>query len=303
MVQIFKNANYQFINRRYIAFTISAILTLITIISLIVHGGLKNGVDFTGGTLLELRFQTPIRTEVLRSAFRNLAVGNVSIQKFGEGYDFIIRFESQMAASADSISSQIIQLLQTEIPNNSAELVRIEMVGPRIGKELQKNAIIAVIIGMIGILIYVSIRFDFRFGTAAVIALCHDVFTTIGFISLTKTEMSIPMIAAVLTIIGYSVNNSIVISDRIRENRRKMLKGNFMDIINTSINQTLARTSLTAFTTFVVAFTLWLLGAASIKDFAKVIYFGIIIGTYSAIFIGAPLVAEWEKRFPADRRR
>jgi len=303
MVQIFKNANYQFINRRYIAFAISAILTLITIISLIVHGGLKNGVDFTGGTLLELRFQTPIRTEVLRSAFRNLAVGNVSIQKFGEGYDFIIRFESQMAASADSISSQIIQLLQTEIPNNSAELVRIEMVGPRIGKELQKNAIIAVIIGMIGILIYVSIRFDFRFGTAAVIALCHDVFTTIGFISLTKTEMSIPMIAAVLTIIGYSVNNSIVISDRIRENRRKMLKGNFMDIINTSINQTLARTSLTAFTTFVVAFTLWLLGAASIKDFAKVISFGIIIGTYSAIFIGAPLVAEWEKRFPAHRRR
>lgn len=303
MVQIFKNANYKFVGRRYIAFTISAILTLITIISLIVHGGLKNGVDFSGGTLLELRFQTPISTEVLRSAFRNLAVGNVSIQKFGEGYDFIIRFESQMAASAESTSAQIIQLLQTEIPNNSAELVRIEMVGPRIGKELQKNAFIAVIIGMIGILIYVSIRFDFRFGTAAVIALCHDVFTTIGFISLTKTEMSIPMIAAVLTIIGYSVNNSIVISDRIRENRRKMLKGNFMDIINKSINQTLARTSLTAFTTVVVSFTLWLLGAASIKDFAKVISFGIIIGTYSAIFIGAPLVAEWENRFPAHRRR
>ncbi|MEO0076831.1 MAG: protein translocase subunit SecF [candidate division WOR-3 bacterium] len=303
MLQIFKDTKYNIVGRRNIAFIISAILIVITIISLVVLGGLKYGVDFTGGTLLEIRFQTPITTEMLRSAFRNLSVGNVSIQQFGEGYDFIVRFEAQMSGAAEDVSAKITQLLQSQIPNNPAEIVRVEMVGPRIGKELQRNALIAVLIGLVGILIYVSIRFDFRFGTAAVIALAHDVFTSIGFICLTRTEVSIPIIAALLTIIGYSVNNSIVISDRIRENRKKMLKENFFNIINISINQTLARTILTAVTTFVVSLCLWLLGAASIRDFAKVISFGIVIGTYSSIFICAPLVAEWEKRFPAHRRR
>lgn len=303
MMQIFKGANYKFIPKRYYGFAFSGLLTLITIISIIAHGGLKYGVDFAGGTLLELKFQSPINTATLRNAFRNLAVGNVTIQRFGEGYDFIVRFESQMGASAETTSSQIVQLLAIEIPNNPAELSRIEMVGPRIGKELQKNAIIAILIGMILILIYVSIRFDFRFGTAAVVALVHDTFTTIGFISITNIEISIPIIAALLTLIGYSVNNSIVISDRVRENLRKMLKDSVPDIINISINQTLARTILTASTTFVVAFVLYLLGAASIKDFAKVLSFGVIIGTYSSIFVSAPLVAEWEKRFPSRRRR
>lgn len=303
MLQIFKDTKYNIVGRRNIAFIISAILIIITIISLVVLGGLKYGVDFTGGTLLEIRFQTPITTEMLRSAFRNLSVGNVSIQQFGEGYDFIVRFEAQMSGATEDVSAKITQLLQSQIPNNPAEIVRVEMVGPRIGKELQRNALIAVLIGLVGILIYVSIRFDFRFGTAAVIALAHDVFTSIGFICLTRTEVSIPIIAALLTIIGYSVNNSIVISDRIRENRKKMLKENFFNIINISINQTLARTILTAVTTFVVSLCLWLLGAASIRDFAKVISFGIVIGTYSSIFICAPLVAEWEKRFPAHRRR
>jgi preprotein translocase subunit SecF len=303
MMQIFKRANYKFIPKRYYGFAFSGLLTLITIISIIAHGGLRYGVDFSGGTLLELKFQSPINTSILRNTFRNLAVGNVSIQQFGEGYDFIVRFESQMGASAESTSTQIIQLLANEIPGNPAQLVRIEMVGPRIGKEMQKNAILAIVIGMFLILIYVTIRFDFRFGTAAVIALLHDTLTTIGFISITNTEISIPIIAALLTLIGYSVNDSIVISDRVRENLRKMIKDNVPDIINVSINQALARTLLTGFTTFTVALILWLLGAASIKDFAKVISFGIIIGTYSALFVGAPLVAEWEKRFPSRRRR
>ncbi|MCX7785456.1 MAG: protein translocase subunit SecF [candidate division WOR-3 bacterium] len=304
MLQIFKNADFKIVPRRYITFGISILLTILTIISIIVHKGLKYGVDFTGGTLLEIHFAKPIETQTLRNAFAKLSVGNVTIQNLGEGSDFIVRFESQMKSeSAESTSANIIQLLQNEIPDNPAELVRIEMVGPRIGRELQRNALIAVLIGMVGILIYVSIRFDFRFGTAAVIALFHDVFTTIGFISITNTEISIPIIAALLTIIGYSVNNSIVISDRVRENLRRMIKAEFSTIINTSINQTLSRTTLTAFTTFIIAFVLYLFGAATIKDFAKVISFGIIIGTYSAIFIGAPLVAEWEKHFPMRRRR
>jgi preprotein translocase subunit SecF len=304
MLQLFKNAHYNFVGRRYFIFAISAILILITIISLIVHGGLKYGVDFTGGTLLELKFQSPINTEVLRSAFGNLGMENVSIQKFGEANDFIVRFESQeMSASAESASTQITQKLQQEIPNNPAQLSRVEMVGPRIGKELQRNALLAIVIGMIGILIYVSIRFDFKFGFACVAALVHDIVISIGFISIVNIEMSIAIIAALLTIVGFSVNNSIVISDRVRENLRKLQKLSFNDLVNEAINSTMARTILTDFTIFLVSITLYILGAASIKQFALVISFGIFVGTYSAIFIGGPLVAEWEKRFPSRRRR
>ena len=305
MLQLFKTPNFKFIARRYYAFAFSGLLTIITIVSIVTHKGLRYGVDFTGGTLLELNFQSPISTDELRGAFRNLGLGNATIQKFGEGSQFIVRFETQQGSSesAESTSARVVQQLQLYLQNNPPELSRIEMVGPRIGKELQKNATLAVVIGLILILFYVTIRFDFRFGTAACMALAHDVMTTLGFISIMRIEISIPIIAAILTLIGYSVNNSIVISDRVRENRRKTTKDSLTDIINHSINQTLTRTILTSFTVFMVAMTLLLLGAAAIKDFAKVISFGVVMGTYSAIFIGAPLVAEWEKRFPSRRRR
>lgn len=304
MLQIFHEPNYKFISRRHIGFIFSGLLTLITIVSLVAHKGLKYGVDFKGGTLLEVNFTSPIKTDELRNAFKNLAVGNVTIQQLSGGYDFIIRFETQgMSTSVDTTSAQVMQKLQSEIPNNQAQLVRIEMVGPRIGRELQRNAFISVVIGMILILFYVAIRFDFRFGVAAVVALTHDVLSTIGFVSITNTEFSISIIAVLLTIIGFSVNNSIVIADRVRENKRKMLKDDLPAIINHSINQTLSRTVLTSFSVFMVAIILYFLGAASIKDFAKAMSFGILIGTYSSIFIGAPIVAEFEKWVPSKRRR
>ncbi|MBS4015728.1 MAG: protein translocase subunit SecF [Candidatus Latescibacteria bacterium] len=304
MLQLFKSTDFNFTGRRYFAFAFSVLLIILTIVSLVVHRGVKYGVDFAGGTLLELKFSSPITTANLRSVFRNFSMGSASIQQFGEGYDFIVRFESEgIAEAAESTSIKVIELLKQAIPDNTPEIVRIEIVGPRIGKELQRNAILAILIGIFGILIYVSIRFDFRLGTAAVIALIQDVLIAIGFISITRTEISIPIIAALLTIVGYSVNNSIVISDRIRENLRKMHKVGFEAIINRSINDTLSRTVLTALSTFVVALMLWIFGAAAIKDFARIISFGIILGTYSTIFIAAPLVVEWEKRFPSRRRR
>ncbi|MCS7257939.1 MAG: protein translocase subunit SecF [candidate division WOR-3 bacterium] len=299
MLQIFKTPNYNFTGRRYIFFILSASLVLITIVAFIVGKGFKYSVDFTGGTLLEIRFSKPVRISTVRAIFRNLQSGALSIQEFGEGTDFIIRFESpQEFVSQESLGSKVIDLLNRELPENSAEIVRIEMVGPRIGKELQRNALIAVLIGLLGILVYVTIRFDFRFGTAAVIALVHDVLVTIGFIIITQTEVSIPIIAALLTIVGYSVNNSIVISDRVRENLRKIHRISFETIVNQSINDTLSRTILTAGTTFVVAIILYLLGAATIKDFAKVISFGVVVGTYSSIYLCGPLVVEWERYFP-----
>lgn len=304
MLQLFKSADFNITGKRYIAFGVIVLLALVTIISIITNRGLKYGVDFSGGTLLELRFSSPINTATLRNTFRTSGLGNASIQQFGEGYEFIVRFESQgESESAESTSIRVIDMLKQTIPDNTPEIVRIEIVGPRIGRELQRNAVLAILIGMLAILIYVSIRFDFRLGTTAVIALLEDVVISIGFISLTKTEISIPIIAALLTIVGYSVNNSIVISDRIRENLRKMHKVSFEAVINRSINDTLSRTILTAFTTFAVSLMLWIFGAASIKDFARIISFGIIIGTFSTIFIAAPLVVEWEKRFPAHRRR
>ncbi|MEO0075562.1 MAG: protein translocase subunit SecF [candidate division WOR-3 bacterium] len=304
MLQIFKSADYNITNKRYFAFGFSALLIVIAIFSIFFHRGVKYGVDFSGGTLLEVKFQKPISTETLRNIFRNFATGNASIQQFGEGYDFIIRFEaSGIETSEESTSVKVVEFLNQALVDNPPEVVRVEIVGPRIGKELQRNAVLAILIGIIGILIYVSIRFDFRFGTAAVIALIQDVLTSIGFISITNTEVSIPIIAALLTIVGYSVNNSIVVSDRIRENLRKMHKVSFEAIVNRSINETLARTILTSSTTLIIALMLWIFGAASIKDFARVISFGVIIGTYSSIFIAAPLVVEWEKHFPSRIRR
>ncbi|MEO0072419.1 MAG: protein translocase subunit SecF [candidate division WOR-3 bacterium] len=299
MLQIFKSPNYNFTTRRSIFFVISAALMVISIISFVVNRGFKYSVDFTGGTLIEVRFLRPVAISTLRTIFKNFQTGNVSIQQFGEGTDFIVRFESPSEfVSQESLGSKVLELLNQELTDNPAEIVRIEMVGPRIGKELQRNAIIAVLIGLLGILIYVTIRFDFRFGTAAVIALIHDVTLTMGFILITRTEVSIPIIAALLTIVGYSVNNSIVISDRVRENLRKIHRISFESIVNQSINDTLSRTILTASTTFMVAFILYLLGAAAIKDFAKVISFGVVVGTYSSIYICGPLVVEWEKYFP-----
>jgi preprotein translocase subunit SecF len=298
MLQILKSPNYNITNRRYMFFVFSAIIIFMSILGMLVKG-FRYSVDFTGGALVELQFTSPVAISTLRGIFQNTPLGNVSIQQFGENTDFIVRFESSSEeVNQENLSSAILQLLFEKLPDNPAQVVRIEMVGPRIGKELQRNAIIAVLIGLVGILIYVTIRFDFRFGTAAVLALVHDVLITLGFIVLTRIEISIPVIAALLTIVGYSVNNSIVISDRVRENLRKLHRLSFDALVNRSINETLSRTILTALTTFTVSFILYLLGAATIKDFALIISFGVVVGTYSSIYICGPLVVQWERYFP-----
>ncbi|MEO0089466.1 MAG: protein translocase subunit SecF, partial [candidate division WOR-3 bacterium] len=176
-----------------------------------------------------------------------------------------------------------------------------EIVGPRVSKELQRITLIALIIGIVGILIYVSFRFNFRFGTAAILALVHDAIISIGFTVITKTTINIPIVAALLTIIGYSVNDSIVVSDRVRENLKKMRKEGFENIANLSINETLSRTVLTALTTLFVSLLIWFLGTADIKDFGKILSVGIITGTYSSIFIVTALVVDWERKYPSRR--
>lgn len=304
MLRIIGETHIDFLGRRKLAFYLSAGLLLLGVVALIVRGGPRYGIDFTGGSLVQIQFEDPITTEELRSSLDKIGYGRAEIQRLGVGREFLIRVPPGLVRRGEgSLGEQIKARVQVDRPQNPCEVVREEVVGPRIGKELQRDALIALILGMIGILGYVSLRFDFRFGVGAVIALCHDLLITFGILSLFGRELSIPVIAALLTIIGYSVNDSIVISDRIRENLKKLRGEDFEYIVNRGLNETLSRTIITSLTTFAAAFILLLVGAQAIQDFAFVLVVGVLVGTYSSIFILAPVVVEWEMRHPTRRHR
>lgn len=209
----------------------------------------------------------------------------------------------EVIGGVSEVSSRIIAAVREDYPDNPVTLEREELIGPRIGQELQRRAVYAVLLGMAAILIYISFRFDFRFAVGAVLALFHDVIITLGIFSLLNKEVSIPIIAALLTVVGYSINDSIVLSDRIRENVRTLRREPFDAIVNISINQTLSRTVITSVTTLIVLFALFLFGGAVIHDFAFALLVGVFVGTYSSIFIVAPIVVEWEHFRPARRER
>jgi preprotein translocase SecF subunit len=229
--------------------------------------------------------------------------GGAGLQRDEKG-DFLIRVKAiETGAGKESFATKLNRQFAASFPGNSFEILREETVGPQVSKELQGKVLLAVVLGLLGILIYVSFRFDFRFGTGAVLSLVHDTLITLGFVSLFNKEVTITVIAAVLTMIGYSVNDSIVVSDRIREDVRKMRKEPFVDVYNQAINKTLSRTIITSLTVLFVTLALLVFGAASIKDFAFVMTVGTVVGTYSSIFIVANFVIEWETRFPSKRRR
>ncbi len=305
MITVFKETNINFIRIFRSVVIVYAVLFLAGVVSLIVHKGPRYGVDFTGGTILQIKFDKPITTETLRGVLAKLGEQNASIQKFGEGYEFMIRVESRslMGVAGGGFSERVKGIIKTDLPGYTVEIGREETVGPRIGKELQTKALLAIVAAWIGILIYVAIRFDIRFGTGAVIALIYDVFVVIGVLSIFNKEITIPIVAALLTIIGFDVNDSIVVSDRIRENLRKMRREPFEFIVNRGINETLSRTIITSFTVLVISILLWVMGAPAIRDFAFALTIGIILGTASSIFIVAPLVVFWERRFPKKRKR
>lgn len=305
MITILKDTNVNFIKIFRYVLLVYALLFAASVISLVVRKGPRLGVDFTGGSLLQIKFDKPLPTERLRSVLAKLGQGNASIQKFGEGSEFLIRVESSnlMGGEAGGFSRRVQEIINQDLPGYAFEVTREESVGPRIGKELQTKALLAVLVACLGILIYIAIRFDFRFGTGAVIALVYDVFVVIGFLSIFNKEITIPVVAALLTIIGFDVNDSIVVSDRIRENIRKMRREPFEFIVNRGINETLSRTIITSLTVLIVTITLWLIGAPDLKDFAFATTIGVILGSASTIFIVAPLVVYWDRRFPKKRKR
>ncbi len=314
MISFFHHqSNFGFIKNRYKAYAFSIALFIATIVSVFLHGGLKLGVDFTGGTMMQIHFSTPVPTDQLRKALNDGGIPSVEIQKVKDTdlikNAFMIRTglteekSGQEEVKPSSIVERIKTVLGQRFPDNQVTIDSNETVGPKIGKELQRNAIWAVLIGCVLILIYVAFRFDFRFGVAAVVAIFHDVLCTLGFISVTNMEFNLQSVAVLLTVIGYSINDSIVVADRIRENLRKSQKETYPELINRSINETLSRTVITVITVFLVLLALQLFAGRVLSDFTKPLLFGLVIGTYSSIFVVSSLVVDWELKSPTKRKK
>jgi len=306
-----RDTRIDFIGRRRIAALISISVIVIVLLSLFFRG-LNLGIDFTGGTLVEVSYSSSVNTEEVRTNLRRSGLDGVVVQYFGTSRDVLIRLPADPEVDAAESSSLIIsslrepygETLAQSSENDSQRCVfqdgttgdctvqmrRVEFVGPQVGGELTEKGGLAMLYALIGILAYVAWRFEWRFALGAVIALVHDVVVTVGIFSLLGLEFSLPVLAAVLAVIGYSLNDTIVVFDRIRENFRKMRKGTIVEIMNSAINQTLRRTLLTSLTTLLVVVTLILLGGEIIKGFAVALFIGILVGTYSSIFVASPVV-------------
>ncbi len=286
-----------FAEKRKLAFVLSGLVILVGMVSFVQRGEDKYGIDFTGGTLVQRSFREVVPVEKIRGAIAEVGL-ETRIQQIDGGRGVIIRTELgedyvHMAHLVDDKLKAALGGVFIDDPRVN----RTEMVGPVVGRELRRSAIWALSIALILIVIYVAWRFEFKFGIAAILALLHDVLITAGLFALTGREFSLPVIAALLTVIGYSLNDTIVVFDRIRENLKPMRKERYETIIDTSINQTLSRTLLTSLTTFLVVLSLFLLGGEIIRDFAFALMVGIVVGTYSSIFIASPVLVEWQARF------
>lgn len=302
MIRIVKpEINIDFIGRRWIAFLLSSILILASILSIILKGGLNFGIDFAGGTLVQVRFTNETTPGEIRKILNGIGLGDSIIQQYSEkeGDEYIIRFKN--TSNNEGLSDRVQETFQKRYGQDGLEIRRVEVVGPQVEKELRYKALMALIYGMIGILAYITFRFEFRFALGGVLALAHDTIITLGAFSITGREFTLPVLAAVLTVVGFSINDTIVIYDRIRENLRKMAGKKLELIINSSINETLSRTILTSGTVLFVVIALFILGGSVIHDFAFALIVGVIAGTYSTIFIASPIVILWEKFFPVKK--
>jgi preprotein translocase SecF subunit len=294
MIEIFHNPNYDFIGKRKWAYIISTLVTLIGLVSLATQG-LRYDIDFTGGTLVQVRFEKTPTVGAIRAGLNRINLGESIIQEFGHSQEFIIRLPLAAGTDSQQTAKRIEAALGQEPSLGKFEMRRVEFVGPQVGKELQWQAVYAVLFGLIGILLYIALRFDLKGGVAAVVAVFHDVLVCLGALSLAHREFSLPVLAALLTIIGFSVNDTIVAYDRLRENRGKQMpKGiTFAQQMNVAVNQTLSRTILTSLTVFFSAAILLFFGGRVLADFAFVLFVGVITGTYSTTYIAAALVVDW----------
>ena len=299
---LFHDAKYGFINMRRKAYVASACVLAVGIVAMVVNfatlGSWQNyGVDFTGGVLVQVSFDPPTNDTELREALGGAQAPTLT--SFGGATDYVIRAPVQEGVSIDEVSGGLADQIAASYGEDRFEVVRTESVGAKIGEELQSRAALAILFSLVLTLLYIAIRFEFRFGVASVIATTHDILIVLGLLALFRVEISLPTVAALLTIVGYSLNDTIVVFDRIRENlnARGGRREDPYRLVNRSINETLPRTVLTSGTTLGVLFSLLLLGGAVIRDFTMVLILGVLIGTYSSIFIASPALLEIQKRY------
>ena len=315
-MRFFQNASYPFLQWRKRAYVLTAALLGVGIGSMIYHaargeGWLNYGVDFTGGTVVQVSFTHPVTAEQLRAATSAAGHGDWEITRFGGGNDYMVRtprFAQEAGQDAQSRVKQALGTRFTEVvrgrPGGDFTIARTEAVGPKAGAELEQRALIAILLSFAAILGYLAFRFEWRFATAAVIATVHDILVTLGFLAVTRTEISLGTVAAVLTVLGYSMHDTIIVFDRVREDLAKPRHGRtFLDILNKAINETLPRTTLTVATVMATLLSLLVFGGPVIFGFTLVLVLGIAIGTFSSIFVASPILYEIERHFPRKEKK
>ncbi len=297
------NTRIDFIGKKKFTVWISAVAILLSLGSIFLHGGLRYGVDFAGGILIQIRFSETADISEIRDALEAMGSKEANVQNFGGGNEFLIRIE-KTSEDLEKMSKNIQTALQERFKGKALEIRRVEVVGPKVGKDLKQKALWAVGLSFAAILIYVAWRFrTVAYGLGGIVALFHDILITYGAISIFQLEYSLPLLAVILTIIGFSINDTIVIFDRVRENIKKMRKENLETIFNVSINETLGRTILTSGTVMMVVLILFFFGGPVIHDFTTAFIIGLISGTYSTVYIASPVVLFWERHVSGRRRK
>ena len=308
MIRFFANANYDFIKWRRWAYSITALIMLVGAVDLAVRG-LNYSIEFTGGTLMQIETKTVVPAGRIRQALDAVGLRGAEIQTFGSDTSYVIRARTTAVAAQNvesdtaAVAAAVGRALDASAGAGQYRVERTEVVRPKVGKELQGKAFLAIILSFFVTLTYLAARFEWRFGLAAVLATAHDVLATIAFISLMHLEVSLIVVGAVLTVVGYSLNDTIIIFDRVRENLHKYRRQNLYEILNLSINETLPRSVLTHGTTIATTLALLVLAGEVIRPFAWVMSFGIFTGTFSSIYIAAPILLFIEKRWPGEDAR
>lgn len=299
-MQFFKTPNLNLMGMGRRAMIMSGVLLLAGLVSFGINGGLKLGIDFAGGALVEIQLpDQAVPLSQIRDIVASAGFEGAEVTHFGAPNEYLIKVKSVGEASA--AADQIKLALSEVITDQTIDVRRTETVGPKIGSELKSAAIWAIIYSLLGIVVYIAWRFEIRFAIAAIIALVHDVLFTLGFFSIVGLEVSLAAIAAILTIVGYSLNDTIVVFDRIRENLRGRKREGYDKMVNVSVNETLSRTIITSLTTLFVVGCLVIFGGEVIKDFAITLLVGVLVGTYSSIFIASPVLVEWQARRMAKK--
>ncbi|MBI5058431.1 protein translocase subunit SecF [candidate division KSB1 bacterium] len=294
MPQFFHNANYKFVVHRYRTATISGVVILAGIIAMIIRGP-NWSVDFRGGLDMTVRFAQPLSESQVRDAFGGIEIGEVkTIGRLGQQSDILIR--TKVTENSDATQKQIKERLDRTFPGNPVEIRNVSMVGPRVGRELRNSAILSGIIAVGLLLIYISWRFRFEFAIGGIIALVHNVGVTLAFLVFFNYELSLAVLAAFLTLIGYSINDTIVVFDRIRENMKKLRNMSMGEIMDLSINETLSRSVITSVTVFLTTLVLYVFGGEVLRGFAFVMLVGVIASAYATVFVSAPVVVEWAEK-------